>query len=171
MLNLKKLIPLTVSLCMMIPITVSAATTTLASNNNARAAYAAQIKQERQTVKTNRETNKALREAIKDKTQRIKTIIKEDKANKTFKNLKDAVKEEQAVIKQDRDNLKGINTNLKAAWGKVKADITNKDYASLVTDLNAIPPLQTKKTPILQKLSADLDVMLNILNCQNTVNQ
>jgi hypothetical protein len=170
MLNLKKLIPLSALLCMMVPIVASAATTS-ASPNNARAPYASQIKQESQTIKTNGQTNKILRDAIKDKTQQIKTIIKEDRANRALKNLKDAVKKEQTVIKQDREDLKAINTNLKASRDKVKIDRTNKDYASLVTDLNAIPSLQTSKTPILQRLSADLDTMLNILKGETTVGQ
>lgn len=169
--KLKKLIPLTLSLCMAVPIVASAATTAPASSNGARAPYASQLKQENQTIKTNSETNKTLNTTIKGKAQQIKTLVKADRANKTLKNFKAALKSEQAAVKQDRDNLKAINTNLKTARDKVKADRTNKDYASLVTDLNAIPPLQTNKTSILQKLSSDLDAVLNTLKSQTIVNQ
>lgn len=162
MISPKKLIPLTVSLCMMVPVAASAAT--LASNN-ARAPYANQIKQERQTIKTNWETNKTLRAAINDKTQKIKTILKEDKKNKTL------VKSGRKAIKQDRENLKNINASLKTAREKVKADRTNKDYGKLETDLNAVTTLQASKTSMLQKLSDDLDAILNMLNGLNAVNQ
>lgn len=170
MLNLKKLIPVTISLCMMVPVAASAETLPVSSKDT-KAPYVEQIKQERETIKTNRATNQSLKDAIKDKTEKAKSIIKEDRANKTFKNVKDAVKAQQVIIKQDRDNLKSINESLKTAWDKVKTDKTNKDYASLVTDLNAVPSLQTSKTSALQKLSSDFDTLLNILNGQASVNQ
>lgn len=163
MISPKKLIPLTVSLCMMVPVVASAATS--ASNNNARASYTNQIKQERQTIKTNWETNKTLRTAINDKTQKMKTILKEDKKNKTLAKLG------REAIKQDRENLKNINASLKAEREKVKTDRTNKDYGKLEADLNAVITLQESKTSMLQKLSNDLDAILNMLNGQNAVNQ
>jgi septal ring factor EnvC (AmiA/AmiB activator) len=163
MLSLKKLIPLTVSLCVMVPMAASAATA--APNDNARTPYASQIKQEKQMIKTNRETNTALKIAIKDKTQKMKTILKEDKNNKTL------VKAEKEAVKQDRENLKNINASLKAAREKAKTDRTNKDCGKLETDLNAVTTLQVSKTSMLQKLSDDLDAVLNMLNGQNAVNQ
>lgn len=163
MLSLKKLIPLTVSLCVMVPMAASAATA--APNDNARAPYASQIKQEKQTIKTNKETNKALKTAIKDKTQKMKIILKEDKNNKIL------AKAGKEAVKQDRENLKDINASLKKTREKVKADRTNKDYGKLETDLNAVTTLQASKTSMLQKLSDDLDAVLNMLNGQNAVNQ
>ena len=132
--------------------------------NPARAPYASQIKSERQTIKNNYNTNQTIRDAIKVKIAQVKTLIAQDKASKTLKSKKEAIKAQRAVIKADRAILKGINVNLLADRNIDKTDKTNKDYAALVNDLNNIGPLQTSKTPELQKLSSDLDTLISLLS-------
>jgi len=171
---IKKHILGALALSMLIPIGVSAQTLTTKTkpdakvattqNNPARAPYANQIKLERQTIKTNRESNQTIRDAIKGKLIQVKTLITQDKTNKTLKSKKAALKAQRAVIKADRATLKGINVNLIAARKIVKTDVTNKNYSALVNDLNNIAPLQTSKTPVLQKLSSDLDTLISLLS-------
>jgi len=170
---LKKHILSALALSMLIPIGVSAQTLTTKTEpaakvattqkNPARAPYASQIKAERQTIKNNYDTNQAIRDAIKVKIAQVKTLIAQDKANKTLKSKKEALAAQRAVIKADRAILEGINVNLKADRSTNKTDIENKDYAALVNDLNKIAPLQTSKTPVLQKLSSDLDTLISLL--------
>jgi len=169
---IKKHILGALALSMLIPIGVSAQTLTTKSaatvattqKDSARAPYASQIKLERQTIKTNYQTNQTIRDAIKGKIVQVKTLIAQDKTNKTLKSKKVALKAQRAVIKADRATLKGINVNLVADRKIAKTDVTNKNYAALVNDLNNIAPLQTSKTPILQKLSSDLDTLISLLS-------
>lgn len=171
---LKKHILGALALSMLIPIGVSAQTLTSKTKTDAqvvttqkystRAPYASQIKSERQTIKNNYNTNKTIRDAIKGKLVQVKTLIAQDKTNKTLKSKKDALKSQRAVIKADRATLKGINVNLTAARKSAKTDATNKNYAALSSDLNKVTPLQTSKTPVLQKLSSDLDTLINLLS-------
>ena len=173
---MKKHILGALALSMLIPLGVSAQTLTTKSDTKAatttattqkdpaRAPYASQIKSERQTIKTNYETNQTIRDAIKGKLVQVKTLIAQDKTNKTLKAKKDVIKAQRAVIKADRTELKGINVNLVADRKIVKTDVTNKNYAALVSDLNNIAPLQTSKTPILQKLSSDVDTLISSLS-------
>ena len=171
---LKKQILSAIALSMLIPIGVGAQTLTTKTEpaaqveatqkNPARAPYASQIKAERQIIKNNYNTNQAIRDAIKVKIAQVKTLIAEDKANKTLKGKKEAIAAQRIVIKADRAELEGINVNLKADRKINKTDIASKDYAALVNDLNKIAPLQTSKTPILQKLSSDLDTLISIFN-------
>ena len=158
----KKMIPLGLAIAMLIP-TIASADTIPTPANSAKAPYAAQIKAERQTIKTNRDTNQGIRVTIKDKLAQIKTLVTQDKADKTLKAKKDALIAERAVIKADNASRKAINVNLATYWQTVKTDVSNKDYANLVIDLQKIPALQTSKTPILQKLSSDLDALTSIL--------
>lgn len=171
---LKKHIISALALTMLIPIGVSAQTLTTKTQptakvattqkNAAKAPYATQIKAERQIIKKNHETNQAIRDAIKAKISQVKTLVAEDKANKNLKSKKVALTAQRAVIKADRATLEGIRVNSKAARAINKTDIENKDYAALVNDLNKIAPLQTSKTPVLQKISADLDALISIFN-------
>jgi len=169
---IKKHILGALALSMLIPIGVSAQTLTTKSatpvattqKDSAKTPYASQIKLERQTIKTNYETNQTIRDAIKGKIVQVKTLIAQDKTNKTLKAKKDALKAQRAVIKADRATLKGINVNLVADRKIAKTDVTNKNYAALANDLNNIAPLQTSKTPILQKLSSDLDTLISLLS-------
>jgi len=73
------------------------------------------------------------------------------------------LKTDRAVIKVSRTALKGINTKLKADRQSVKTDKASKDYATLVNDLSKIPSLQTSKTPVLQRISSDLDSIISLL--------
>ena len=93
----------------------------------------------------------------------VKTLIAQDKANKTLKSKKDALKTQRAAIKADKTILKDINVNLIADRKIDKTDVTNKNYAALVNDLNNISPLQRSKTPILQNISSDLSSLISIL--------
>lgn len=171
---MKKHILGALALSMLIPIGVSAQTLTTKVNpdaqvattqkNPARAPYASQIKSERQTIKNNHDTNQAIRDAIKEKLVQVKTLIAENKTNKTLKSKKEALVAQRVVIKEDRNVLKGINVNLIADRAINKTDRTNKDYAALVNDLKNIAPLQTSKTPVLQKLSSDLDTLISLLS-------
>jgi len=171
---MKKHILGALALSMLIPIGVSAQTLTTKANpdtqvastqkNPARAPYADQIKLERQEIKNNHNTNQVIRDAIKGKLVQVKTLIAENKTNKTLKSKKEALKAERVIIKEDRTILKGINVNLIADRAINKTDITNKDYAALVNDLKNIAPLQTSKTPVLQKLSSDLDTLISLLS-------
>jgi len=171
---MKKHILGVLALSLLIPIGVSAQTLTTQTKpdakvstnqkNPAKAPYASQIKAERQTIKDNYNTNQVIRDSIKEKIAQVKTLIAQNKANKTLKSKKDALKAQRVVIKEDRAILKGINVNLIADRNINKTDVTNKDYAALVNDLNNIGPLQTSKTPILQKLSSDLDTLISILS-------
>lgn len=171
---MKKHILGALALSMLIPIGVSAQTLTTKVNpdaqvattqkNPARAPYASQIKSERQTIKNNHDTNQAIRDAIKEKLVQVKTLIAENKTNKTLKSKKEALVAQRVVKKEDRNVLKGINVNLIADRAINKTDRTNKDYAALVNDLKNIAPLQTSKTPVLQKLSSDLDTLISLLS-------
>lgn len=170
---IKKTILCALALSLLIPISVSAQALTTGAKpatqaastqkNSARAPYASQIKSERQTIKANYDTNQAIRDAIKAKLAQVKTLIAQDKASKTLKSKKLDLKSDRAAIKTSRATLKGINTNLKADRQSVKTDKASKDYATLVNDLNKIPSLQTSKTPVLQKISSDLDSIISLL--------
>ncbi len=175
---IKKIMPLALVVAMLVPTmvsaqalttqtkptTVSAQAVASTGTKSARAPYASEIKAQRATIKANRATNKAIRTTIKGKQAQVKKLIAQDKANKTLKAKKDALTAQRAIIKGDNDSLKGINTNLKAAWNTVQTDETNKNYPNLVTDLQKIPALQTSKTPVLQKISSDLDTLISLLN-------
>ena len=150
------------ALSMLIPMAVSAQTLTT-QKNPARAPYASQIKLERQTIKNNYKTNKTIRDSIKGKRIQIKTLIAQDKTNKTLKSKEHALKSERAVIKSDRTILKAINKNLIADKKIEKADISNKHYAALVNDLKNISSLQKSKSPILQNVNHDLSTLINTL--------
>lgn len=171
MISRKILIPLGLAVVILIPTIANAATTMtttpeIAKANSARAPYATQIKAERQTIKANFDTNQAIRVTIKEKYAQVKTLIATDKANKTLKTKQAELKADRAVIKSDRATLKSINTNLTADRAIDKTDVTNKDYAKLVTDLGNIPSLQTSKTPILQNINSELDKIISLLNGQ-----
>ncbi|MCB2340241.1 hypothetical protein [Clostridium estertheticum] len=169
---IKKHILGALALSMLIPLGVSAQTLTTKSDTKAattqkypaRVPYASQIKLEKQTIKTNNKTNQTIKAAIKGKLVQVKTLIAQDKTNKTLKAKKDALKAERAVIKADKTALKGINVKLVADKKIAKTDVTNKNYAALVSDLNNIASLQTSETPILQKLSSDLDTLISSLS-------
>ena len=171
---MKKHILGALALSMLIPIGVSAQTLTTKVNpdtqvattqkNLAKEPYASQIKAERQTIKNNYNTNQAIRDSIKGKLVQVKTLIAQHKANKTLKGKKEALTAQRVVIKEDRNILKGINVNLTADKAINKTDRTNKDYAALVNDLKNIAPLQISKTPVLQKLSSDLDTLISLLS-------
>ena len=173
---LRKIIPFAVVVALLVPTIASAQALTAKSpvttstpvaattTNPARAQYTSEIKSERATIKANRATNKAIRTTIKGKLAQVKTLVAQDKANKTLKTKKDALVADRAIIKANNDTLKGINTNLKTDWQAVKTDATNKDYANLVTDLQKIPALQTSKTPILQSINSELDSVITLLN-------
>lgn len=172
---LKKIIPFAIAAALLVPTIASAQalTTSPASastenaavaGNSARAPYASQIKSERATIKADKAINQAIRTTIKGKQAQVKTLIAQAKANKTLKAKKDAITADKAVIKTDNATLKGINTSIKADWQAAETDKTNKDYANLVTDLGKIPALQTSKTPVLQKISSDLDTLISLLN-------
>ena len=159
-------------LSMLIPIAVSAQTLTTTKpdaqavatqKNPARAPYASQLKLERQTIKDNYNTNQTIRDDIKGKLVQIKTLIAQDKTNKTLSPKKVALKNERVVIKSDKATLKAINVNLIADRKIDKTDVTNKNYAALVIDLGNISPLQRSKTPILQNINADLSTLISIL--------
>ncbi|MBU3156878.1 hypothetical protein [Clostridium estertheticum] len=171
---IKKHILGALALSMLIPLGVSAQTlttksdtkaaTTTTQKDSAKAPYASQIKLEKQTIKTNNETNQTIKTAIKGKLVQVKTLIAQDKPNKTLKAKKDALKAQRALIKADKTALKGIDVKLVADKKIAKTDVTNKNYAALVSDLNNIASLQTSKTPILQKLSSDLDTLISSLS-------
>ena len=160
-------------LSMLIPIGVGAQTLTTTTKPDAkvattqkdpaRAPYASQIKLERQTIKDNYNTNQTIRDAIKGKLVQVKTLIAQDKTNKTLKSKKDDLKRERTAIKSDRAILKAINVNLITDRKVAKTDVTNKNYAALVNDLKNISPLQRSKTPILRNISSDLDSLISIL--------
>ena len=170
---LKKSILCALALTMLIPITASAQTLTPKTNpatqvvtaqkSAARSRYAAQIKLERQTIKDNYKANQTIRDTIKGKVAQVKTLIAQDKTNKTLKTKKADLIADRAVIKADYASLKAINVTFATDVQIDKTDVTNKDYAKLVTDLNNIPALQTSKTPILQKISSELDTEINLL--------
>ena len=170
---LKKHIIGVLALSILIPIGVSAQTLTsktkidsqvvATQKNSARAPYSSQIKSEKQIIKNNHNTNQTIRDSIKGKLVQIKTLIAQDKTNKTLKSKKDALKSQRAVIKADRATLKDINVKLTAARKTTKTDATNKNYAALASNLNKVSPLQTSMTPVLQKLSSDLDTIINLL--------
>ena len=155
------MIPLGVAIAMLIPTLASAATI---PSNAARAPFAAQLKAERQTIKANYDTNQAIRVTINAKDVQIKAAVAADKVNKTLKAKQVNLIADRAIIKADNASLKAINVTLATDWQAVKTDVTNKDYATLVTDLQNIPALQTSKTPILQKISSDLDTEISLLN-------
>ncbi|MBU3188402.1 hypothetical protein K9O30_03380 [Clostridium bowmanii] len=171
---LKKNILCVLVLSMLIPIGVSAQTLTTKTEPDAKAVttqkkspkapYVSQIKLERETIKKNHDTNQVIKDDIKGEIAQVKTLIAQDKANKTLKSKKEAITAQRVVIKADRDILEGININLKANRNTNKTDIANKDYATLVNDLNKIAPLQTSKTPVLQKISSDLDTLISLFS-------
>ena len=160
-------------LSMLIPIGVSARTLTTTTKpdarvvtthkNPARAPYASQLKLERQTIKDNYNTNQTIRDTIKGKLIQVKTLIAQDKTNKTLSSKKDALKSERVTLKSDRAILKSINVNLIADRKIDKTDVTNKNYAALVNDLKNISPLQRSKTPILRNISSNLDSLISTL--------
>ena len=170
---IKKHILGVLALTMLIPIGVGAQTLTTTTKpdapvattqkNPARAPYASQIKLDRQTIKDNYNKNQTIRDTIKGKMIQVKTLIAQDKTNKTLSSKKDALKSERAVIKSDRAILKAINVNLIADRKVSKTDVTNKNYAALVNDLKNISALQKSKTPILQNISSDLNSLISIL--------
>ncbi|MBU3102165.1 MULTISPECIES: hypothetical protein [Clostridium] len=171
---IKKHILGALALSMLIPLSVGAqtlttksntkATTTATQKDPARVPYASQIKLGKQTIKTNNKTNQTIKAAIKGKLVQVRTLIAQDKTNKTLKTKKDALKAQRALIKADKTALKGINVKLVADKKIAKTDVTNKNYAALVSDLNNIASLQTSETPILQKLSSDLDTLISSLS-------
>lgn len=162
----KKIIPLALSLSMLIP-TIASAETLKTQGSSAKAPYASEITAEKVIIKTNHDTNQAIRVTIKDKLAQIKALIAQNKADKTLKAKKEALKLQEAVLKSDRESLKAMNANLKIASDKVKADRLAKNFASLVTDLQSIPDLQTSKTPVLQKLNSDLDLLITLLTSKS----
>ena len=161
------------ALSMLIPMGVSAQALTTTTKpdtqvvatkkNSAKAPYASKLKLERQTIKDNYNTNKTIKDGIKGKLVQVKTLIKQNKTNKTLKSKKDALKNERATIKSNRVKIKAINVTLIADRKIVKTDVTNKNYAALVNDLNNISLLQKSKTPILKNISSDLDSLISAL--------
>lgn len=162
---LKKILPLGLGLVMLIPTIASASTlTTGVTPSTSRAPYATQIKLERQTIKDNYYANQTIRDTIKGEVAQVKVLIAQDKTNKTLNAKKDALKADRAVIKAYYTSLKAINVTFATDVQIDKTDVTNKNYAKLVTDLQNIPTLQTSKTPILQKISSGFDTEISLLN-------
>ena len=159
----KKIIPIALSLSMLIP-TIAGASTVKKQAKLVKSPFTAEIAAEKKIIKTNYDTNQAIRVSIKGNLAQIKTLTAQNKTAKTLKAKKDALKLQRAVVKSDTDSLKAIDVKLKSASDKVKADKVAKDYASLVTDLKAIPDLQTSRTPVLQKLNSDLDSLITLLS-------
>ena len=162
----KKIIPFVLGLSLLVP-TIAGAATVAKKASSAKAPYATEISAERKIIKTNRDTNQALRVTIKEKLAQVKTLVAQAKVDKTLKTKKEALKTDKAVVKSDNVSLKAINVNLKPISDKSKVDKAAKDYESLLTDLKAIPDLQTSKTPILQKLNSDLDSLITLLSSQS----
>ncbi|MBC8059105.1 MAG: hypothetical protein H7Y18_00370 [Clostridiaceae bacterium] len=160
---LKKIIPIALSLSMLIP-TIASADASTKEGNSAKAPYATELLAERTIIKTNYDTNQAIRDSRKEKIIKIKALIAQNKANKTLQAKKADLIAQRAVVKADRDSLKAINAKLKPIAAKAKTDKAAKDFASLLTDLKAIPDLQTSKTPVLQKLNSDLDQLITLLS-------
>ena len=163
---LKKILPFALGLALIVP-TIAGAATIAKQASSPKTPYATEIKAERKIIKNNCDTNQALRVTIKEKLAKIKTLISQDKADKTLKAKKETLKSDRAVVKADRASLEAIRDNLKPIWDKAKIDKAAKDYASLLTDLKAIPDLQTSKTTILTKLNSDLDSIITLLSSQS----
>ena len=164
---LKKILPFALGLALLIPTIAGAATIANKQASPAKAPFATELKAQRTIIKTNYDTNQALRVTIKEKVAKIKTLIAEDKAAKTLKDKRETLKSDRAVVKADRASLKAIRDTLKPIRDKAKTDKATKDYASLLTDLKAIPNLQTSKTPILTKLNSDLDSIITLLSSKS----
>ena len=160
---LKKMIPFGLAASMLIPTIASAQTLTTQINSN-KTLYVNQIKSRKQTFNDNYGTNKVIKDTINEKLAIVKSLIAQDTDSKTLKAKKNILEAQRDVIRLDIGTLKGINANLTVDWKNDKFYKFNKTYTSLVNDLQGIPPLQTNKIPVLQKLNSDLDKLISLLN-------
>jgi len=160
---LKKIIPLGLVASMLIP-TIASAQTVTTQIRSPKALYVSQIKSGRQMIKNNYDINQVIKDDIKDKLSQVKTLITQDKGSKTLKAKKDILETQRNVIRSDIGTLKTINANSTIDLKTVKIYKTNKGYAPLVNDIQNIPPLQTNKILVLQKLSSDLGTLIILLN-------
>ncbi len=142
---------------------------TAITNQQAKLAANQQIKadlaQKKDIIKQNHQSNVAIKAQIATKKNTIKSIQAD-----IVKNHKQLTSEDLAnlqaqltVVQADVSALENTRDTAKQALAQVKADIQNKDYTAAMTGLDNIISIQNTRTSALNKLSADLDTTLSLL--------
>lgn len=126
--------------------------------------------QKKDTIKQNHETNQALVKTISDKKANVKSIIKnieQSKKQLTSDDL-DKIKAQLQIIDADKAALEDVNGKIKADYAQFKTDVKANNYTDASTQLDNIISVQNTRTTALNKLSSDLDTLLNELQTAET---
>ncbi|MDF2879939.1 MAG: hypothetical protein K0R54_496 [Clostridiaceae bacterium] len=123
------------------------------------------IKTKKDTIKQNHETNASLAKEISTKKASIKAMIKDITSNKKQLSSDDLTKAQAQikVIQDDITALENTKGTIKQDFDKFKQDMKAKSYTTAEADLDSIISIQNTRTKELNKLSGDLDTLINIL--------
>lgn len=130
-----------------------------------RQQYKPEMLEKKDTIKKTHETNKSLFKTISEKRTAVKAISKEIRESKkvlTPEDL-DKVEAQLKIVQSSLSALQNTKGTIKAAFGQFKTEISNKNYEAALAQLDNVINTQTARTTSLNKLSSDLDALLELL--------
>lgn len=120
--------------------------------------YIAQIKDRENTIINNKNKIEELILDIKSKETEFLMAV-----NSTESDEDKIVRAHKQTIKEDEKNAKELFEKIDSLKSKIKEDIKNKDYSTLLKDMSTLISAQQNSHNLLQKLNVDLDKSLNTL--------
>jgi chromosome segregation ATPase len=130
-----------------------------------RQQYKPEMLEKKDTIKKNHETNKSLFKTISEKRAAVKAISKEIRESQkvlTTEDL-DKIEAQLKIVQNSLSALQATKGTIKAAFGQFKTEAANKNYEAALAQLDNIINIQTARTAGLNKLSSDLDNLLELL--------
>lgn len=127
-------------------------------------ALKAEIKAKKDTIKANNTQLQAIRKDIVTKKDSINTILNAlTESNKVVpSDLLDAIKAQGAVLKTDLQAVNSGKGSLEKAGKDVAEQVKGKNADGVLKGLDNVIAKQTARISALNKLSSDLDVMLQL---------
>jgi hypothetical protein len=123
------------------------------------------VKAKKDTIKQNHAAIASLTKDVSSKKTSIKAMIKDITTNKKQLSADDLAKAETQikVVQDDITALRSTKDTIKQASLKFKQDFKSKNYSGAEADLDSIISVQNTRISELNKLSGDLDALINIL--------
>jgi len=132
--------------------------------------YKEDILAKKQTVLQNYNTNVALGKEIAEKRTTIKNLVTKIKDSQKQLAADDLskVKAQAQIINEDVSSLTSTNNTIANDFTTVIQDIGTRSFEKIKTDLDNIAAIQNERTQALNKLSADMDTMMKLLQTATT---
>jgi len=132
--------------------------------------YKEDILAKKQAVIQNYQKNVALGKEIAEKRVTIKNLvakIKDSQKQLTADDLS-KVKAQAQTINEDVSSLTSTNSAIADDFKTVIKDIGTRSFEKIKTDLDNIAAIQNERTQALNKLSADMDIMMKLFQTAMT---